>query len=406
MKTLFTTLITVLSIALFGQPKPDILAYINQYQHVAIEEMVRTKIPASITMAQGILESGCGKSPLARQANNHFGIKCKADWNGKKFIQDDDEANECFRVYEHAEASYVDHSDFLLTRFRYAQLFDLPSTDYKAWANGLKELGYATNPKYATILTTYIETYKLHELDLAALAQIDEKEKLLTRSESDKHAAAPATKMVVQETKPVEIAKTAEPVIVNYVKEELSINGLRAVRATGDEDPLKIAFDYGLDYSTVLAYNDLNNGERFKKGENIFLQAKKSRAEDAAYKVQAGESMRDVAQRFGIKLKDLYAKNLMKMNDQVYTGETLYLQNTRPEAARTMSYYEYLGMQNHRDSPTSIQLTEKSSQYRVQQSDTLYSIAKKFNTTVEELQKLNNLASAEVKAGQTLVVVQ
>lgn len=182
MKTFAISLFTFLFFAAAqAQQKPDILEYIKQYKHIAIEEMVRTKIPASITMAQGILESGFGKSPLATNANNHFGIKCHKEWTGEKYIQDDDEANECFRVYEHPEASYVDHSDFLLTRYRYATLFQLPPTDYKAWAHGLKQVGYATNPKYASILTQYIETYNLHEFDLLALAQIEEREKLLMR---------------------------------------------------------------------------------------------------------------------------------------------------------------------------------------------------------------------------------
>src|SRR5689334_15396739 len=166
MKFVFTfSFITLLSFSGLTQTKPDIIKYIRQYKHIAIEEMVRTGIPASITLAQGILESGCGKSPLSTNANNHFGIKCKSDWTGKKYFQDDDEAQECFRVYEHAEASYVDHSDFLLTRYRYAPLFQLRADDYKSWETGLKEVGYATNPSYAQMLVTYIEGYNLHEFD-------------------------------------------------------------------------------------------------------------------------------------------------------------------------------------------------------------------------------------------------
>jgi LysM repeat protein len=364
MKVFFTSLFFLLTIILFGQQKPDIASYIKQYRDIAIGEMIRTKIPASITMAQGILESSYGKSPLAREANNHFGIKCKADWTGKKYFHDDDEAQECFRVYQHAEASYVDHSEFLLTRFRYAPLFDLSPTDYKAWAKGLKELGYATNPKYASILTTYIETYKLHELDQLALTRIEEQELLLIHSQSAQaKPAVVAEKAEVQEV-PRANKELSEPITTKA--EVLVINGIKAVKAINEEDPLQIAFDYGIDYSFVLAYNDLNNGERFKKGEYIFLQPKKNRAEVPTHTVKPGEAVRDVAQRFGIKLKDLYAKNLMNLNEQVYPGEVLYLQEKRTQPARTMSYYEYLRLQSRSEGTTQIKLDNTGSQYQVQ----------------------------------------
>ena len=395
MKSASTALfLSLFAVSAFAQQKTDIVNYIKQYKLIAIEEMVRTKIPASITISQGILESGCGKSPLSREANNHFGIKCKNEWVGKKFIQDDDEANECFRVYEHAEASYVDHSDFLLTRYRYAPLFELSATDYKSWATGLKEVGYATNPKYASILTTYIETYKLHELDLIAVAQIEEKEKLLAHSES----AQPTPLNTATEIKPVvrQTTISKEVVTTKGGKQELIVNGVCAIKAVGDEDPLQVAFDYNIDYSFVMIFNELSPGERFKDGEYIYLQAKKNRAEQATYIAQAGESMRDISQRLGIKLKDLYAKNLMVPNEQVYPGEVLHLQdNKRAQPPRAMSYYAFL---KTLDKPTG------NSQYQVQRSDTLYSIAKRFNITVEELRQLNNLDSTEVKAGQTLVV--
>ncbi|MES2620079.1 MAG: glucosaminidase domain-containing protein [Bacteroidota bacterium] len=398
MKVVPSILSLFLTLSVFAQQKPEVISYIKQFRHIAIDEMVRTRIPASITMAQGLLESGFGKSPLSRQANNHFGIKCKSEWTGKKFFQDDDEAQECFRVYEHAEASYVDHSDFLLTRYRYATLFQLPPTDYKAWAIGLKEVGYATNPKYAGILTTFIETYNLHELDLIALAQIEEKEKLILLCESVEPSAI-KTEPVPTATKSkhveVQLLKSNGPVAVSGGREEFIVNGVRAVKAVGNEDPFKIAFDYNIDYSFVLNFNDLNKGEQFKDGEFIFLHAKKNAGEEPTYKVRSGECMRDVSQRLGIKIKDLYAKNLMKPNEQVYAGEILNLQNTKTQPPRTLSYYEFLKTQGQ---------ISRSSQYQVQQTDTLYSIAKKFNTTIEQLKVLNNLESTDLKPGQTLVV--
>src|ERR1043165_257482 len=140
--------------------------YIAQYKAIAIEEMQRTHIPASITLAQGIIESSAGQSPLAVKANNHFGIKCHEDWNGKVFYYNDDRKHECFRKYKTAAESFKDHSDFLTSRNRYAVLFTYEPCDYSAWANGLKSCGYATNPQYANVLIKCIENYDLHQWDM------------------------------------------------------------------------------------------------------------------------------------------------------------------------------------------------------------------------------------------------
>lgn len=138
--------------------------YIRMYEKLAIRQMKKHGIPASITLAQGILESANGNSDLARNANNHFGIKCTTDWGGKSYYKDDDEPNSCFRKYPNVESSYEDHSDFL-KRKRYAALFSLKRTDYKGWAHGLKKAGYATNPKYPELLINLIERYSLYKYD-------------------------------------------------------------------------------------------------------------------------------------------------------------------------------------------------------------------------------------------------
>ncbi len=157
----------VLSMQVWAQSerKGTVYEYIAAYKAAAVKEMYRSRIPASITLAQGILESSNGNSRLAKEANNHFGIKCKKTWTGRTLYEDDDEAQECFRAYETAEDSYRDHSDFLMKNTRYAFLFDLQSTDYQGWAKGLKSAGYATNPNYAPILIDLIERHKLFELD-------------------------------------------------------------------------------------------------------------------------------------------------------------------------------------------------------------------------------------------------
>jgi len=174
----FLFLLILLPISAFSQSATE--SYIQKWKKECVEQMEKYGIPASITMAQGILESASGDSDLAIKANNHFGIKCHKDWTGKKFYKDDDKKNECFRVYDNAEASFEDHSIFL-KRDRYASLFLLDVKDYKGWANGLKQCGYATNPKYPQLLISLIEKHKLYELDQGAeaVSQLDDLKKKL-----------------------------------------------------------------------------------------------------------------------------------------------------------------------------------------------------------------------------------
>lgn len=411
----------VLAVSLQAQSKQDVFDYIERYKQIAIDEMVRAKIPASITLAQGILESGAGKSPLCRNSNNHFGIKCKEEWKGKKYYHDDDRPQECFRVYADPRDSYVDHSDFLLTRQWYAPLFQLPITSYKYWAYGLKEAGYATNPKYAPMLIDYIEQYGLAEYDKIGVAKIEEKDKMMKQPETGEPLQAKAeSKIVVTDVRHKEQHK--KELQKEAGRAEFLVNGLRAIKAEGNEDPLKVAMEYDIDYAFVMQYNDLTTGERFKEGQFVFLQPKKLRANEATYIVQPGESMHDVAQKTGIKLRELYSKNMMKPNEQAYAGEPLNLQEKKSAPPRVMSYEDFLRAQRKatqsQKAPTEktnapnntvAALTQSkieinTSEYQVQPSDTLYSIARKFNTSVDELKQINNLEGTDVRAGQTLVV--
>ncbi|HWB62513.1 MAG TPA: glucosaminidase domain-containing protein, partial [Chitinophagales bacterium] len=205
MKKHFLLMLLVAAFAVLSaqqQQSPDVLAYIAKYKDIAIQEMVRCKIPASITLAQGIHESNCGKSALAMQANNHFGIKCHTseDWDGKKYFQDDDAPNECFRSYSNASQSYLDHSNFLVTRTRYAGLFQLPINDYKSWAYGLKADGYATNPKYSQILISTIELYNLTQYDEIGIARIKENDNHPAAMAAAATPAAPASNTAVTTT--------------------------------------------------------------------------------------------------------------------------------------------------------------------------------------------------------------
>jgi LysM repeat protein len=427
---LIFTLFCLSALSAVAQQRKEVLEYIETYNSIAIDEMIRAKVPASITLAQGILESGSGKSPLSVKANNHFGIKCKEEWTGGKYYHDDDAPQECFRVYSSASESYVDHSDFLANRPRYVGLFQLPITDYKSWAHALKSAGYATNPKYASMLIQYIEDYNLAQYDQVAMVKLEQKEtapKVLEKTEP--LVAKGESKVIVSDVKNHDQSKHFAIEIKNQDKgrKEVVINGVRATVAQGNEDPLKIALEYNIDYNWIMAFNDLTTGDRFKEGQYIYLQAKKNRGLEARHTVKAGESMHDIAQKNGIKLKELYLKNLMRQNDQPLAGEELYLHDKRIQSPRTMAYADFLRQQDRANEnkpkplpadqgsgsisnevpilPNINRFTETVN-YEVQPSDTLYSIAKKFNTSVDKIQRMNKMAVQNVYVGQTLVVSQ
>ena len=171
LKTFIVAFSLLASGSLFAQRADLVIAYISSYKDLAISEMQRTGVPASITLAQGIFESTAGTSELVMASNNHFGIKCHNDWEGEFVHQDDDSEKECFRKYEDPAGSYKDHSKFLTTKKRYASLFSLAKGDYVAWAMGLRAAGYATDPLYPEKLIAYIERYDLHQYDSQVLGK-------------------------------------------------------------------------------------------------------------------------------------------------------------------------------------------------------------------------------------------
>ncbi len=264
--------------------------YVQRYKDIAIEEMKRYNIPASITLAQGILESGAGQSELCRKGNNHFGIKCHG-WSGRSVYHDDDETQECFRAYNSAKESFEDHSKFLATSARYKRLFQLPRTDYKSWAYGLKECGYATNPQYAQKLIQLIELYQLHQYDVPG-----SKHHQLVVSPADQH------------------------IIRIYNK------NLYVVARRGDTFKT-IADEVGLSYRKLAKYNERDRRETLSEGDIVYLKKKQKRA-DKAFKnkfhvVQRGESMYTIAQKYGIRLKSLYKKNRLEPDYQIKVGDRL-----------------------------------------------------------------------------------
>lgn len=250
--------------------------YIKKYRKIAVEEMERYHIPASITLAQGLLESGAGRSTLARKSNNHFGIKCGSRWEGRTVRHDDDARNECFRAYKHPRDSYEDHSKFLRTGARYAFLFRLKITDYKGWARGLKKAGYATDPRYADRLIDIIELYDLDKYD---------------RKGGLKWAE--------------EFPDPHQPYLANEL--------LYIVARRGDTFE-SLSKEMGISKKKIRKYNELPKDYKFQGGEIVYLEKKRSRAtkDHICYTVRPGDSMYSISQKFGVRLSCLYKMNNMK----------------------------------------------------------------------------------------------
>ncbi|MBJ7427637.1 MAG: glucosaminidase domain-containing protein, partial [Bacteroidia bacterium] len=405
MKYIFNISLCLLGFTVFAQnevkPKLTVEQYIEKYSAMAIEEMYRSHIPASITLAQGILESGNGNSRLATQANNHFGIKCKTTWKGQTMYEDDDAPQECFRKYDAAIDSYRDHSDFLMNNKRYAFLFDLDSKDYKGWAFGLKKAGYATNPQYPELLITFIEKHGLHKYDEVKRSEEEEKE----------------------------LAEEKAEIVKTYGK-ELMINGVPAITAKANESFAQIALNYDIKVYHLYKYNDLQKDDECHEGDTIYLKNKKNKAETETCVLGKGDNIHQISQRYAVKLDKILSRNNLVLNQQPAVGQTIYLNNKRPdniimadtaiqrdsiqivqtETANNIIKVDTIVMNEtvYEDPKKNIEtmfpanentlsyfdtLEEKKSElsffHTVQAGETLYSIAKKYNVKVDALQFLN-----------------
>ena len=290
---LFLYLLTLLPLAVAAQTRwnAQYQQYIDQWSSVAVDQMNRYRIPASITLAQALLESGAGKSTLATKGNNHFGIKCHNDWTGATIYRDDDAEGECFRRYRNANESFEDHSRFLVSGRRYQSLFTLNITDYKGWARGLKAAGYATNPKYADRLIEIIEVYQLHEYD---------KGKVLT---------------------------THHPTAITQQLYYYEFNDNLYVLARRGDTFRTIADETGISYRKLAKYNERDKNDQLEEGEIIWLK-KKARKAPKEYKnrphiVQPGESMYSIAQYYGIRLERLYKMNGLTPDYNIRVGDQL-----------------------------------------------------------------------------------
>lgn len=391
-KTIALLAALVLSLGVRAESSPQ-EKYIRRWAPVAVSEMYRSGVPASITLAQGLLESRYGLSSLASEGNNHFGIKCH-NWTGKKMFYDDDAKGECFRSYPTAEESFRDHSDFLRYRDRYKFLFELKTTDYKSWAAGLKKAGYATDPNYASKLVKYIEDYKLYEYDRMTLAQagaisdsgrdeseweikssakggskaeyrasgrsaseaegkvsgksarkaekkalkeqerieraVERKEKKSRKAARDEEPVSdviPDSPLSIESAKPID-RNGLESFSFSLTRQTFSKNGVPFITSVEGETYSSIALSYDLFLKEILKYNDLKREERLLPGTVVYIQPKRSQSAKGLDKYiveEEGQSLRDICQRFGIKMASVLKMNGLSAGYQPREGDVLLL---------------------------------------------------------------------------------
>mgnify|MGYP000843550402 FL=1 len=286
------------SVAIMGQTRIKAYEnYIEKYSNLAVEHMQKYRIPASITLAQGLLESGAGMSDLARYSNNHFGIKCHRDWDGPTVYAPDDGPNDCFRKYQAVEDSYQDHAEFLAYGSRYKVLFDLSIRDYKGWARGLQTTGYATDKAYANKLIKLIEDYELYRFDDKSYhKKYKEEDKSFSTNKSWKH-------------------------------QPYKTHGLVYIIAIEGDTYESIATEFGFKEKDLLKYNEVPKDFPLNEGDIVYFQKKKTRA-DAPYfqhVVQVGESMHSISQKYGIRLRNLYRLNKKSYSYVPEEGDVLKL---------------------------------------------------------------------------------
>ncbi|MFT4205339.1 MAG: glucosaminidase domain-containing protein [Chitinophagaceae bacterium] len=368
MRKLFLTTVIVATGFTLKAQNTSVQDYIDQYKNIAISEMVRTGVPASITLAQGILESGCGNSKLAKYSNNHFGIKCKKEWQGESVYQDDDTRNECFRVYRTAEDSYRDHSDFLKNRPYYAALFELDPTDYKAWAKGLKKAGYATERDYPQNLIRLVEKYNLEQYSDEALARIGRGEKpsddIAANTQSDDHTlhatAEPKSddnqSLALFDDTPKQSPTTPEKTNSNeLVKNEnttshttvtpntgtlqanayptgvFKINNTKVIYLTKGNSLFALASNQGMSYNRLLDYNELEAGTDILRTDRlVYLKKKPKKGEREVHLVVSGESLDEIAQKEGVQLNSIAEYNHINPAALPLAGESIYLKSNAP----------------------------------------------------------------------------
>jgi LysM repeat protein len=360
--------------------------YVQKYKDLAIEEMKRMGVPAAITLAQGLLESENGNSDLVKESNNHFGIKCKNTWTSEVVYHDDDARGECFRKYKTDEDSYRDHSNFLRGNDRYAFLFKLDPSDYKAWAYGLRKAGYATNPRYPQILIKYIEDNNLEQYTDEALNDVPHFDGAQYADDKENDS----TQDVVQ-LDPV----PGQPISV-------TINGSKALLVSKGTSLLAVATDHNINLGKLLTINDLTSDGLLQKDQYIFLEKKQKEGQQDFCVVKPNESLYDISQKYGVILENLYTYNHLTADDYIVAGTKIYLKpkeelkqiatvQNQPQIIQVKSEDQMVPSQN-------------TNTYKVQPRESLYGISKKYGVTVDDLKNWNHLKSDNLQIGQQLII--
>jgi hypothetical protein len=336
MKKLRAVLMTVLLAAGFVAKAQDaaiINEYIETYKELAIAEMQRTGVPASIKLAQGIHETMAGTSVLVQKSNNHFGIKCKSTWTGESVSHDDDARGECFRKYPSAEDSYKDHSNFLKSNQRYAGLFALDPLDYSGWAYGLKKAGYATNPKYPLIIIRLIEDYHLQDYSLIAMGKMERPEIAKTGGQKEDTAVvAPAEEPSSATAAPETPEEMAAP--VSYPSGEFRINETKVIYGKKGTPMLVIAQQYNIPLNRLFEFNEMEQVENLPADQLVYLQRKRTKGNNEFHIVKTGETLREISQTEAIRLETLLEYNQLKEYMRPAPGEKLYLRGPAPSVPK------------------------------------------------------------------------
>jgi len=391
----------------FGQTPADARDYILRHRELALKNEQCCSIPASITLAQALIESDRGNSQLAREANNHFGIKCLTkDWMGPGYYKDDDAPNECFRKYESVQESYSDHAQFLRSRPRYAALFTLEPNNYVAWAQGLKDAGYATNPEYAQMLIKCIEEHQLHQIS------------------GPNHPYVQAAR-----TEPV--AKPLEALSNNLPWDfpaspcqdgEFRYNYIRTVCTQTGDDLLAVASRHKVELWKLLVYNGYPENVSLPAGQKVFLQKRKKKGVVDSHTMATGQRVADVARYYGVRESSLRFKNTLHKGEEVVAGQTLSLRKNVRTRLQTTSLEEIERIRKQYSSGQTVislprvdpgaaaaermrmEAPVEEGFHRVLTQETLYSLARRYKVKVEDLKKWNNLPDDHIKIGQILRV--
>ena len=403
MQRLVYLFVALLSVSALNAQTISIEEYVNTDKEIAIKEMIRTGVPASITLAQGIVETENGNSKLVKKSNNHFGIKCKETWTGPSVSHDDDAPGECFRKYENAEQSYVDHSDFLRTRKHYNFLFGLDPADYKAWAFGLKKAGYATNPAYPQMLIKYIEKYNLNDYSLIALGKKKADDPIYAKADQSNVTVTNIVQQPVSTPQQAsdDVKETIKKPVVNYPTGEFKINETKVVYATKGTSFLAIAQKHNVQLKWLFDFNDLKETEVLEQDQLIYLQRKRRVGANQFHVVASGETLYDIAQAQGIRLDALMQLNQIPVNQQPAPGQQLYLQSPAPAAPKLLTVVNTVA-----PAATAVEAENEIIVHVVQPKETLYSIAKKYDVPMTQLQQWNKLAGSELKEGSELIITK